>query len=99
MRSKSASLINKLEEERRQLRLEDGKRYAEQKRKFLLQQEKDRKLKEFQQKEEIKNKLFSLKETTRRLASLPTPETPLKKLLEIRNSFNEGITNKIFTLI
>ena len=48
MRSKSASLINKLEEERRQLRLEDGKRYAEQKRKYLLKQEKDRIFKEHQ---------------------------------------------------
>ena len=46
MKSKSLSLINKLEEERRQLRLEEGKKYAEQKRKYLLKQENDRKLKD-----------------------------------------------------
>lgn len=48
MRSKSLSLINKLDDERRQLRLEEGKKYAEQKRRYLLKQENDRKLKTIQ---------------------------------------------------
>ena len=98
MKSKSTSLISKLEEERRQLRLVDGKRYAEQKRKFLLKQEKDRRLKEYQKKKEIENNLVSLRETTRRVASLPTPETPLKKLLELRNSLTEGIHTLIYNI-
>ena len=48
MKSKSLSLINKLDEERRRLRLEEGKKYAEQKRKYLLKQDSDRKLKAVQ---------------------------------------------------
>lgn len=44
MKAKSLSLINKLEEERRRLRLEEGKKYAEQKRRYLLKQENDRRL-------------------------------------------------------
>ena len=41
-------MINKLDEERRRLRLEEGKKYAEQKRKYLLKQDSDRKLKAVQ---------------------------------------------------